>query len=77
MNIDTVSSRAKELADKLGVDFNTPDFEISKKKAQHKIDQLKEYSSRKDEYDTAVQLIMDNYSKEDILAFIGSTKSPK
>lgn len=77
MNIDKVSSRAKELAEKLGVDFTTPDYSVSEKKAQHKINQLKEYSSRKDEYDTAVQMIIDNYSRDDILAFINYSSSPK
>lgn len=77
MNIDKVSSRAKKLAEQLGVEFKAPDYNSSINKANKKIDQLKEYSSRKSEYDAAVQNIMDNYSKDDILAFINSTNSPK
>lgn len=77
MNIDKVSSRAKKLAEQLGVEFKAPDYNSSINKANKKIDQLKEYSSRKSEYDAAVQNIIDNYSKDDILAFIDSTKSPK
>lgn len=80
MNIDKVSSRARALADSLGVKFETPDINQSKLKAQKKIHEMKEYTSRREEYDAAISHILEVFSKDDILAFIAShevEKTPK
>ncbi|EPE1232224.1 hypothetical protein ACSGOQ_005481 [Escherichia coli] len=74
MNIDKVSSRAKHLADTLGVEFKIPDMEAAKVKAQRKIHKMKEYTTKKEQYDKAVAYIIEAFSKDDILAFIASVE---
>lgn len=80
MNIDKVSSRARALADRLGVSFETPDINQSQQKAHKKIHEMKEYTSRREQYDSAIAHIIEVFSKDDILAFIAShevEKNPK
>ena len=74
MDIEKVSSRAKQLADTLGVEFKIPDISIAKEKAQIKINKTKEYLSKQEQYDSAVEFIVKSFSKDDILAFIKHVK---
>ncbi|EMR6008323.1 hypothetical protein WJW27_005154 [Escherichia coli] len=74
MDIEKVSSRAKHLADTLGVEFKIPDITIAKEKAHKKINKMKEYLSKQEQYDSAVEFIIQSFSKDDIKAFIQYVK---
>lgn len=74
MNLEEISKRAKEVADKLGIDFIIPDYNASKEKAERNINMRQEYLSRKEEYDNAIEAIFNTYSPDVIKCFIEQNK---
>lgn len=76
MNLEEIAKRAKEVAQQLGTEFSTPDFNASKAKAERHLYMRKEYLTRKEEYDNMIEHIFNTFSKEAIQSFISqNTKS--
>lgn len=72
MNIEKVASRAHEVAKQLGVEFTTPSMKESSDKAMKRIKNHQEYISKKEQYDACINNIIEQFSKDDIEAFIRS-----